>query len=228
MIRATLALLAAALGTATAPAAAQLAGRFQVVPSAGAIAFDRASALKTAPTLGLDASYFLGSGLAVGIHLYTSRVETDGTYFPLVMLDFGDTTYLYTVAQRATLLGAGAQLQTRFPLERLEAVLTAGGGVYRFYMDPRKTQTQTSERLTGPSGVLGAALSYAVSERVGVRIDARDLILLKYDRDAFDPTLAYTRNNRIPDLLPPPPPEKDVVHNLRVAVGFSFVPGPER
>lgn len=205
---------------------AQVAGQFQVVPAVGAIRFDRASALEDAPFLGLDAAYFLNSSIAVGLQFHASRPRTDGTYFPLAMLDFGDTTYLYAVSQRVTLVGAGAQVQLHQSFARFDLFVNAGGGVYRFYMDPRRAQTIS--RMSGPSALVGGGVNYMVSEAVGIRAEVRDVILMDFDRDALDATLSYVRNNRIPNVFPPPPEEKDVIHNLRFALGFSFVPGRVR
>ncbi|MBI4408223.1 MAG: outer membrane beta-barrel protein [Gemmatimonadetes bacterium] len=216
-------LVAIALAAVAQPAAGQVAGKFQIVPSAGAIEFDDASALKRAAFLGLDASYFATRNLAIGLQLYTSRPVTDGTFFPLTTLDFGDTTYVYAVAQQVTLVGVGAQVQVQFPLGRLNLFVTGGGGAYRFYLDPRRTQTV--ERFSGSSATVGGGVDVAISEYVGVRLEARDLILMDYDRDVFDGTLPYERNTRIPDLIPAPAAGKDVIHNIRLALGFSFVPG---
>lgn len=208
------------------PGAAQMSGQFQVVPSLGAIRFDQSSALETTGFLAVDAAYFLNSTLAVGLQFYAARPRTDGDYFPLAMLDFGDTTYLYSVAQRVTLVGAGAQVQLHYAVSGLDLFVNGGGGVYRFYMDPRRTQTV--ERLSGPSALVGGGVNYAVSEFVGIRLEARDVILMDYDRDRLDATLHYVRNNRMPEVTPTPPEKKDVIHNIRFALGFSFVPGRVR
>ena len=209
-----------------APAAAQEPGRFQVAPLVGGVVFAEESALENAPFLGLDASYFVTRNFAIGLTGLTARVKTDGSFFPLVLMDFGDTTYVYSVAQQTTLVSAGAHVQAHLPMDRIDLYATAGGGVYRFYMDPRRTQTVT--RSTGGTLLLGGGVSYNINPRVGVRLDARDMMLLSYDRNDFDATVDYVRNDRIPDIAAAPPEAKETVHNLRFALGFSFIPGASR
>lgn len=201
-------------------------GQFQVVPSAGWVSHDESSALEAAPYLGVDASYFITRNLAVGVQFYAARPQTDGTFFPLALMDFGDTTFVYSVSQRVTTVGGGVQAQYHIPFNRFEAFVLGGGGIYQIYMDPRRTQDIS--RHSGPTVSFGGGLSYAITESVGVRLEARDMMFLDYDRQSLDATIPYVRNDRIPDLVEVPPEAKDVVHNLRFALGFSFIPGLSR
>lgn len=220
--------LAALVATADRAEPQAVAKQFQVVPAAGWTTHDNASALDAAPFLGVDASYFLTRNLAFGLQFYAARPVTKGEDLPLALMDFGDTTFIYAVSQHVTTVGAGVQLQYHIPFNQIEAFALGGAGVYQIYLDPRRTQDVS--RHSGPTVTLGGGLSYAVSEAVGVRIEARDMIWMDYDRSVLDATerTPYVRNNRFPDLIAAPPEAKDVVHNFRFALGFSFIPGQSR
>ena len=157
MLGACLAALALVAGTAGAQAEPK---RFSVGAQAGVYRFDKASGLENAPFAGIDAIYQLptfGAGTngriepGIGFYAGVSLPTTDYRQFPVVAFDFGDTTFLYTVAQRVTMLqyGLQGQLGQKVGPARLYAV--GGGGMYSMMPDAR--QTVSRGRLNFTSGM---------------------------------------------------------------------------
>ncbi|MDQ8155576.1 MAG: hypothetical protein P3B98_13060, partial [Gemmatimonadota bacterium] len=109
--------------------------------------FDKGTALESTPFVGLDATYQLpwnplklavkGSTFGVGLAVDVSRPVTNGEQFPLVAFDFGDTTFLYAVAQRITLVQAGLQAVVGVPIGKARLYGFVGSGIYSMFMDPR-------------------------------------------------------------------------------------------
>ena len=177
--------------------------------------------------IGIDASYrlpmFKGStDDGVGFTFIASRPKTDGTQFPVVAFDFGDTTFLYTVAQRTTLLQYGVQAQLGQSLGPVRLFGMGGGGFYTFLLDAR--QTLGNHRFTKPMVFGGGGLEYAVRRDIGLRVQVQDMVMTSFDRQRLDPTVKYSQDRRIMDVLPPPVAAKSTIHNLQTAIVFSYVP----
>ena len=91
-----------------APLAAQAEqGQFEVSTLLGWQRFDEAAALENGPAAGLEVQYFLRPNIAVGGYLSVGRPTTRGEYFPLVGLEFEDSTFFYLPDQTVTQIGFG-------------------------------------------------------------------------------------------------------------------------
>lgn len=219
-------------GTAVALAAtalpAQAPNRFTVGAHAGYSTFNDAAALESEALIGLDAAYrFANLGLGgldfgLGFTFAASRPSTVGDQFPLIAFDFGDTTFLYTVAQRVTMLQYGAQAQLGATFGRARLYGMGGGGAYTMIVDAR--QNLGGEVRTKPMGIIGGGLEYAVGQNFGLRFEARDMVLLDYDREFLDPTVSYIEDRRVRGVLPPPAEAKSTIHNIQAAIVFTYVP----
>src|SRR5690606_19885948 len=112
--------------------------------------FDEAAALENGPAAGLEVQYFLRPTIAVGGYLSVGRPTTRGEYFPLVGLEFEDSTFFYLPDQTVTQIGFGLAGMLRLPpVQRLAPYVTAGAGRTRLLMDPEQDRGI-------PSGGVGA------------------------------------------------------------------------
>jgi hypothetical protein len=220
------AILAVALSaTAT---MAQAPNRFTVGAHAGYTSFGDASALENEPFMGVDAVYrFANFGLGgldvgLGFTFAASRPVTQGDQFPVVAFDFGDTTFLSTVAQRVTMLQYGLQGVLGHSFGRMRFYGMGGGGAYSVFLDSR--QNVSSQSFTKTMGLIGGGLEYAVGDNFGFRVEARDFVMFDYDRDRLDPTVAYSHDRIVRDVLPPPTPAKSTIHNIQASIVFTYVP----
>ncbi len=215
-----------ALGAITVQA--QAPNQFSVGAHTGYTQFADGTGLENSPFFGLDAAYRFaefglgGLDVGLGFSFAASRPVTRGDQFPLVAFDFGDTTFLFSVAQRITLLQYSLQGVLGHSFGRARVYGTGGGGMYTMFLDAR--QTLSSEVHTKPMAMLGGGVEYAVGRNFGFRVEVRDLVLLDYERDLLDPTVGYTQDRRIMDVLPPADPTKSSLHNIQASLVFSYVP----
>jgi hypothetical protein len=207
---------------------AQAPNQFSVGAHMGYTQYADGTALENAPFFGLDAAYrFANFGLGgldvgLGFTFAAARPVTRGDQFPVVAFDFGDTTFLYTVAQRITQLQYGVQGVLGHSFGRARLYGMGGGGLYTTFLDAR--QTLSSETITEPMGIIGGGLEYAVGQNFGFRAEVRDFVMFQYDRDRLDPTVGYSQDRRIMDALPPPDPTKSTLHNIQASLVFTYVP----
>ena len=229
-VRAALALAATAMLSVDAPAQLQ-ARRWDVGTHIGITSFDKGTGIDGSPFVGVDATYrgllqktLAGLDLGFGINFAASQPQTIGDQFPVVQLDFGDTTFLHTVAQRITLLqfGAHGAVSTGFGALRVYAL--GGTGGYSITVNPR--QNARNETFVHQLWQGGLGATYALSETIGIRLEGRSVWFTGFDRDRLDPTVGYTRDRRVRDALPPPHPEpKDgLAQNWQLSLVFNYVP----
>lgn len=222
---AALALVAGTAGAQTEPK------RFSVGAQAGAYRFDKASGLENAAFAGIDALYQLptlgrdGAGRiepGIGFYAGVSYPTTDFRQFPVVALDYGDTTFLVGVSQRTRLIEYGAQGSLGTTIGRFRPYLLGGVGMYAQTIDPRQGGLKSRSQ---PAFSVGGGLNFVVTRALGFRAEARNFTYTDYDRAFLDPTVSYTVDRRIRDELPPPTAAKSTINNLRFAIVFSYVPG---
>jgi hypothetical protein len=200
-------------------ATAQVPNQFTVGAHAGYTQYGDASALENEPFIGVDAVYRLanlglgGLDVGFGFTLAAARPKTRGDQFPVVAFDFGDTTFLSTVAQRVTMLQYGLQGVLGHSFGRVRLYGMGGGGAYTTLLDSR--QNVRSVSYTKPMGLIGGGLEYAIGRNFGFRFEARDML---------DPTIGYTHDRIVRDVLPPPDPAKSTIHNIQASVVFTYVP----
>jgi hypothetical protein len=212
-------------------AAAQDAGRWAVHVRGGAFLPQEASALQPGAVLGLEAMHRLTPRLAVGPAFDFAAGSTDGRYFIAVMQLGPDSTRLYEVGQDVMTVHVGANaLVDLFNGGRLSGYAAGGVGAYALYLDVQSNDGPT--RVTGPLAQVGGGVRYAVRGTSGIHLDVRNLVYLNYDRDDVNPVRPEQRNLRPDGSYRFPAAEHDLpgarstVHNLRLTLGFTYIPGP--
>jgi len=214
------------------PAGAQVApSRFGVGTHVGWTMFRSATGLENTPFLGIDATYespinLIGfiprSDFGIGLTFAASRPVTRGDQFPLVAFDFGDTTFLYMVSQRITLLQYGVQAVGGVSFDKLRFYAFGGGGAYTIMPDGRAVLD--NDAWTKGALHAGGGINYAVGQSIGLRLEVKDVMFLGWDRNRLDPTVKYAQDNRIADVLPPADPTWSRIQNLQMSLVFSYIP----
>jgi hypothetical protein len=222
--------------------------RYEVSALAGYQWFDKAAALRGTPTIGLrvvhPAILSRLPGLTVGANAAVARPNTRGDYFPWNRQIYyssdatrrNDTTLVYEVSQQVTMAWLGVDVGYRFgglpngaamrsPTDwrAIQFDASVGAGVYGFWLDPE--QTRRNERHARRGWLLGGGLAVPLRGDTRLVVRAEDLVFVWFDRNWFslhDPLFAEElwRNP-----VKTPPPFKGTVHNARLTVQFSFVPG---
>lgn len=224
-------LLSALLLAAAPPSSAQeIAGRYTVTVIGGRTLYAESSALEDAFTGGLEAQYNFTEWLGLGFYFMAARPTTDGSFFPLVRLEFSDTVFNTLVSQQVTQLDYGVSAAVRYPLGRFHVRGVGGIGGYTFNLDDQRIESPSlpEDRFSGLAFSAGAVLGYAFSRAGAVELRIRDFIYTDFDREKFnvsEPLLAVTD---VPHPNPNPPPPEDTIHNLHFEVGFSFTLGGSR
>lgn len=208
-------------------------GKWAVNLRGGAILFQEASAINTAPVIGVEALYRFSPRIAVGPSLDFAYARSDGRYF-IAVLDFGpDSTRTFEVGQNLSVVHFGANaLLNLLSRDRFGAYGALGGGGYAVYLG---AQTNNGpQRVTGLQAQAGAGVRYAFSGSTGVQLDARDVIYFGFDRDELNPVRPDQRNVRPDGSIRFPAAEHDLsdesstLHNVRLTLGFTYVPGASR
>lgn len=220
-----------------APAAAHAQSEqaaWSVEVSAGTQMYAASSSLGATPMFALEALYQVTPRIAVGPAMQFHRADTDGSFY-VAAVDFGaDSTRIYQVGQTLSALHYGVNAHVSvLPGGRLDPYVLLGAGGYTLYLD-----TQANDdfrRVTHRLVQGGAGVRYAVTEAAGVQVDVRDVIYMNFDRDVLNPVEERLRNCksdgtcRFPDAERADLPDKeDMIHNLRLSIGLTYVPGLNR
>src|SRR5690606_40370959 len=121
-------------------------GQFAVRTLLGGERVGEAAALENGRAAGLAVLYFARRAIAVGGYLSIGRPTTRGEYFPLVGLEFEDSTFFYLPDQTVTQIGFGLAGMLRLPpVQRLAPYVTAGAGRTRFILDPEQNRGNRRE-----------------------------------------------------------------------------------
>ena len=197
----------------------------------GAVVFPESSALETGPSLGIEALYHITPNLSIGPLAEYVRTETDGSFF-VAAIDFGaDSTRVFEAAQRISVLQYGGQIRFDFsPSQRISPYLVGGAGGYTLYLD---TQSNDGfKRITNRMLQGGGGIQFNVTDATGFQIEVRDFIYSDFDRDQFNPILPTHRNVRPDGTVRFPgaersstPANESTIHNIRLTVGLTYVPG---
>lgn len=197
--------------------------RFMVTPYVGLDIHDRSSALRrSSGTAALDVLYRIDRIFSLGVSGSVGRPRTDGTYFPLVRINAGDTSLYNRVSQRMTQYTYGIQGQATLRIRGASPYVSAGLGRYTFTLDPQAVGT--TERYSGPLFSIGTGINVPVGSRSGISIDLRDVILSSFERDRLDATDPFLRDARFDAVAAGKPDARSLVHTLRLSIGVSFVP----
>ena len=209
-------------------------GAWSVEVSAGTQMYAPSSSLMNSPMLALEALYQLTPRIALGPAIQFHRADTDGSFY-VAAIDFGaDSTRIYEVGQTLSALhyGLNAHISV-MPGSSLDPYIVVGGGGATLYLD---TQANDDFRRVTHQMVLGGAgVRYAVTEAAGIQVDVRDVIYRDFDRDVLNPVQERLRNCksdgtcRFPDAERTDLPDKqDMIHNIRLSIGLTYVPGLNR
>jgi hypothetical protein len=232
-MRRLIALVGAVLLGASSAGAQVQAKMFDLGVQFGQQTFDKATALERTPFVGLTASYELpwnplklaakNSSFGIGLAVDVSRPATDGTQFPVVAFDFGDTTFLYAVSQRITLVQAALQATAGVPVGKGRVYGLVGTGIYAMFMDARAERR--NHKVTQPMATFGGGFNYSITSSIGMSAQARAITYTQFDRNELDPTVGYIQDRRIRDALPPPHATSKTPTNLQYAIVFQYIPG---
>lgn len=201
-----------------------MASKVVLIPRGGYINYATNTAIKGAPMIGLDVRYNLGRFFAVSPSLTVSQPKTDGAYFPAALYQ-GDTTQLFAVTQPVTMLDAALTGVGHLgDLGRLSPYAIAGVGVYTLYLDPQVNNGD--RRLSHMSYSVGGGLNFRLTNRTGLVLDARDLILTNFDRDRMNPVHGNAVATRFLDTFPKARSQGGAtsMHNVVLSLGFTFTP----
>lgn len=218
--------LIAALGLAGRDAMAQASNApVTIVPRGGYLVYHEATSLQNAGFVGLETMYNITRWLSVGPSLAISRAQTNEADFPAA-LTAGDTTFLFQAKQGVTLLDAGLAAHIRLPeLGRFAPYALGGVGYYTMYLDPQTNDADT--RYGRASFQLGGGADIRLTQRSGIRIELRDLMMYDYDRERLNPVGPRFNGYQRFDSLFPARTESykgATYHNLQIAIGFTFRP----
>jgi opacity protein-like surface antigen len=235
-VASALAGVAFVLATDSVVAQALTSGRFTVTPLVGTIRFDDASALANkkadadgeftenvfTPTIGLSADYKVTRQVGLGFYFEAARPQTRGDYFPSLLLNFGPNAELRTISQRVTLMMYGLQGMATFGVGALQPYVAGGAGFVTINGDPQ--QNDRNESFTNTQFQFGGGIGYAVSGNTTLRLDVRDFVFTSWDRNELYPVNPDFQNTLFPSANGNPPADKSTVHNIRIGLGFSYVP----
>lgn len=201
--------------------------QFVITPRGGFVAFDRATSLKGGAAVGLDAQYHFTPAFSLGTNFTFARANTRGEDF-LTALTYGlvttgDTTFIFGVRQPVSVVDAQVAGVLRVPSRgRLSPFVTGGAGVYVLYLDPEANRGST--RIVKPSVMGGVGVDVRVSSTAGIRLDVRDIVFTKYDRERLRPSDDRFRNPLLLEGLALPPTPKRTINNFMFSLGFTFTP----
>jgi hypothetical protein len=198
------------------------AHEFTVSPRGGYLAFDRASSIKNAPSIGLSADYNITPALGLGVALLASRPNTRGEDF-VNAFKYGDSvTYLFQITQPLSVTDVSLNATVRAPLTRIQPYLSGGVGAYTIYLDPQASNGPS--RFSRLSGNIGVGVNLRLSDRAGVLLESRGLMFTNYKRSRLNPSRLGFADVRYVGDYPAPPKEKSTIRSYAFNLGFSFVP----
>jgi opacity protein-like surface antigen len=209
-------------------------GAWSVEVSAGTQMYAVSSSLLSSPMLALEALYQVTPRIAVGPAIQFHRADTDGSFY-VAAVDFGaDSTRIYEVGQSLSALHYGFNAHVSvMPGGSLDPYVILGAGGATLYLD---TQANDNfRRVTHQMVQGGAGVRYVVNESAGIQLDVRDVIYMNFDRDVLNPVQERLRNCktdgacRFPEAERTDIPDKqDMIHNIRLSIGLTYVPGLNR
>ncbi len=246
-------LVVGALLAPSGPLHAQRQGRWMITPRIGQVFWDDAAGLQDEVLnsdkcdfpefnqtcavftnnvqAGISLLYGVAQRFSVGLSFDVTRPVTNGAYFPPVEMEIGGEQQLTLLSQRLTIVQYAVEGEWGPSLGRIAPYVVGSIGGYTVYMEPAKVDfagVTGFQRFGDVMYSLGAGLDFALGSAAGLRLEFRDMIYTGWDRDRLYPVLPRFQASLFPDLIPPPPDASGTLHNLRLALAFSFVPGGRR
>jgi hypothetical protein len=223
--------------------------RYEVAAIGGYQWFDKAAALRGAPTMGLrvihpDLLDRWLPGLTIGANAAFARPTTRGDYFPWNRQIYysgdasrrNDTTLVFEVSQQVTMAWVGLDVGYRYggrpsePAMRspadwraLQLDASVGPGLYGFWLDPEQSGRNVMHSRRG--WLLGGGIGIPMPGNTKILLRAEDMVFVWYDRNWFSLSDPLFSEELWPNPVKTPPAAKGTVHNARLTVQFSFVPG---
>lgn len=198
--------------------------------------FAWSSALEYTPFLGMHVRRPIRNYFIAGGALVVARPLTRGEFFPwnrqVYFSDashLNDTTLIFQVSQRVTVatltVDGGVRLAgpSGTMLERFGVEGTVGVGRYIIWADPERARE--NKRMSAITWQLGGGFTMALGQSAKLLARLDDVIFTEYDRDFLSLSDPLFAEDLFPNPLQPPPPKQRTIHNARVTVGFTFVPG---
>lgn len=198
--------------------------------------FAWSSALEYGPFLGMQVRRPFRGMFIAGAGLVVARPLTRGSFFPwnrqVYFSDashLNDTTLIFQVNQRVTVatltVDGGVRLAgpngTRF--ERFGVEGTVGVGRYIIWADPERARE--NKRMSAITWQLGGGVTMDLGQSTKLLARLDDMIFTNYDRDFLSLSDPLFAEDLFPNPVNPPPAKQRTIHNARITVGFTFVPG---
>jgi len=218
--------------SARALGAQSLAHRADIGVRTGEQLFAKGTALERAMVVGVEATWLVrrsathgtdGPSLRLGGSFDIARPRTNGEQFPLVAIDRGDTTLLYAMALRTTLLQGGAQVRAELPVADARLFGYAGAGLYSLWWKAR--ESGRTRRMTHPMIRYGLGVEDPINRTWSVRLQAGAATFVRFNRDALDASAGWAPSQRVYDAAPAPSAASRTPTNVQFSVGLQFRPG---
>lgn len=182
---------------------------------------------------GISTAYYMTPSIGIGLAVDLSRPVSNGAYFPAVSLEVAGEQRLSFVNQRLTIADAVAQVEWAPSVGAFKPFLTGGIGMYAVWPEAKKEDKAGVTGFQSFSDVmfqLGVGIDWSIGETTGFRIELSDQIFTGWERGTLDPTfqtaeLPNFSTQIFPDLVESPPDESGTLNNLRLMIGFTFMPG---
>ena len=223
--------------------------RYEVSAIGGYQWFDKAAALRGTPTMGLrivhpDLLKQWLPGFTVGANAAFARPTTRGDYFTWNRQIYysgdasrrNDTTLVFEVSQQVTMAWVGVDIGYRYggrpsspsmksPTDwrALELDASVGPGLYGFWLDPEQERKNVMHSRRG--WLLGGGIGIPMPGNTKILLRAEDMVFVWYDRNWFSLSDPLFSEELWKNPVKTPPAAKGTVHNARLTVQFSFVPG---
>jgi hypothetical protein len=219
---------------------------YEVAALGGYQFFDKAAALRGTPTMGLRVTHpgliKAMPGITFGANAAFARPTTRGDYFPWNRQIYysgdatrrNDTTLVFEVSQQVTMAWVGVDVGYRYAghgnamkdvrdWRALEVEANVGAGLYGFWLDPEQERKNVMHSRRG--WLLGGGIGIPLPGNTKILLRAEDLVFVWFDRNWFSLSDPLFSEELFPNPVKTPPAAKGTVHNARLTVQFSFIPG---
>jgi hypothetical protein len=214
--------LAVCVGAPAQLAGQSLAERVVVRSYVGAFMPQEASALQTAPLVGLRVGYELIPAAELALNVSMTRGLTRANFFAPAVLTFSERSELWDVQQEVSTLSYGLEAGFGMDAGSFRPYVALGGGGYTQFLSAETNQAIRRVRGGLLTGALGAGIQ--VAERSALSLELRNNWMLGYKPEALNPVELAHRDQLWVEHNPRPAADKDRVSALSLSLGFTFRP----